>query len=154
MNTFIQTSQVQRRAGAMSKLTGLIFAAVLLPAIPASAASFVIHEPAPISAHAAHATEGNGCDYSKLSLQINTPLVMRSSAGYDVASDAPAVENKWTAGATSEWHAGMNRAVDHLVSPPQNINVYAAQTEDHVSGSLAGTHGQDKTLAGFEIVFH
>jgi hypothetical protein len=48
----------------------------------------------------------------------------------------------------------MNRAVDRLVNPPQNVNVYAGQTENPLSGTFGGPHGSDKTLAGFEIVFH
>src|ERR1700761_4705826 len=120
MNTAIQTSQVQRRAGAMSLLTGLAFAILLLPAAPASAAGLVIREPAPVSMHATHATKENVCDYSKLSIQINAPLVMRPSAEHNIARDLSAAENRWRAGATSEWHAGMNRAVERLVNPPQN----------------------------------
>jgi hypothetical protein len=40
MNTFNDTNRVQSRTGGMSKLAGLIFAALLLPVVPASAASF------------------------------------------------------------------------------------------------------------------
>ncbi len=153
MNTFTATNQVLRRTGAMSKLTGLVLAAVLLPAIPASAAGLVIREPAPVS-RLADANKGIDCDFSRLSLQINTPLTMRVNADYVSAGDAAVVENRWAAGATSEWHAGMNRAVDRLVSPPRDVNVYAVQTEDRLNGSFGGTHGQNDTLAGFAIVIH
>jgi hypothetical protein len=147
------TSLVQHRTDAGLKLTGLIFAALLLPAIPASAASLVDRGPLP-AVRLENATRGNDCALPQLSLRIETPLVLRSSDGHESAGETPIVENQWTAGATSEWHAGMNRAVDRLVNPPENVNVYAVQTEDHLSDRFGGPHGPDNTLAGFEIVIH
>src|SRR5579862_4560564 len=147
------TSSDDRRAGARLKLTGVIFAALLLPAIPASAASLVNRGPLPLI-RLSDANRGNDCAFPHLSLRIDTSLVLRSRAGHESQGESQIVENQWMAGATSEWHSGMNLAVDRLVNPPENVNVYAVQTEDHLSGGFGRPHGPDKTLAGFEIVFH
>ena len=153
--TSINASPVHRHTGAMTKLTGLIFAALLLPAVPASAAGFVTRDPVPASRLAdADANGPNGCALPRLSLRFDGPLVLRPGAGQESAGDLPKVENQWAQGATSEWNAGLNLAVDRLVSPPDHVNVYATQTADRLSDDFGGPRVSNETLAGFKIVFH
>ncbi len=151
----INTAPLQRRTSAARKLTGFILAALLLPTVPVSAASFVTHEPVPVLRLADTDTKAaDGCALPQVSFRIDAPLVLRPSAGLGFAGNPPIVENPWTSGATSEWNAGMNLAVDRLVGPPENVNVYAAQTGDHLSDRFGGPHVSNETLAGFKIVIH
>jgi hypothetical protein len=150
MNTSIDTDMVQRRTGIMLKLTGAAFAALLSLAVPASAVSVAIREPV----SAIEMTAANGIGDIDCTVRLDAPLALRSSAGEAFVAGSAAGENRWIAGATSEWHAGMNRVVDRLVNPPENVNVYAAQTGDRLNGSFGATHGSDRTIAGFAIVFH
>ena len=89
-----------------------------------------------------------------LQLRLGSPLVPRARAEQVSSGDSPIVESRWTAGATSEWNAGTNRAVSRLVDPPENVNVYAAQSDIDLNRTLGGPYVSDKTLAGFEIVIH
>jgi hypothetical protein len=118
MDTSIDTNWFQRRRGGMSKLAGLIFVALLLPAIPASAASFDSGQ------------------------QVTIP------------GSADADANTWPVGSASRWNASINRAVNRLVNPFENVSIRTTQIEDHLSGSSVGTHQPDKTLVGFELVIH
>jgi hypothetical protein len=112
----------------MRKLTGALFAALLLSAVPASAASFA--------------------------LQIDGTPVLHPSAGHDSAGSSSTAENRWPTGTAAEWNAGLSRAVDRLVDPAENADVYAVQTEDRLNDRFDRTHGPNETLAGFKIVFH
>ena len=116
MKTFTETNRVQRHAGPMSKLAGLILAAFLLPAVPASAASF--------------------------------------DAGQQVTLSRSTDANAWPVGSASRWNASINRAVNRVVNPSDNVSIRTMQIEDHLSGGLGGMHQPDKTLVGFEIVIH
>jgi hypothetical protein len=153
-NISIDTGRFHRRTGAMRKLTGSLFAALLLSAVPASAAGFVTHDAASVSRPTDAGVKGDSHSLSPLPLRIDIPMVPRPIAGLGNTGNSPIADTRWAAGATSEWHAGMNRAVDRLVAPPENVNVYAAQTEDHLNSNLEGPHGPINTLAGFEIVIH
>ena len=113
--------------GAASKMIGFIFAALLLPA-SASAGS--------------------------LHLPTAAPLVVHEGAPGEFSANLSNSSSRWSDGATSEWNAGMNRAVDRIVSPPANVNVYAGQARDNIGSNLEATHGANGTLAGFKIVFH
>ena len=147
-NTAIETNPIRHRMGALRKVAGFLLVASLLPAVPASAAGLVMHAPASVSRHA------GDCAFPQLPLQINAPLVLRPSTGHEFAGDTRTAENRWATGATSDWHAGMNRAVDRLVSPPENANVYAVQTDDRLDGRFGAAQGRNATLAGFAIVIH
>lgn len=155
-NISTKPSRVHYRAGTMRKLTGLFLVALLLPAVPASAASVVPHKAAPVSRLAdAGVKRENGHSPLRIDIQmVPRQIVGLGYAGDSPTGDSPTGESRWAAGATSDWHAGMNRAVDRLVGPPKNVDVYAVQTEDRLSSDLEGPHGPTKTLAGFEVVFH
>jgi hypothetical protein len=126
--TSIDTNPVHRRMSAMRKLTGALFTALLLTAVPASAAS--------------------------LAFQIDATPVLHSSTAQESAGSSPIAENRWPTGTAAEWNAGLSRAVDRLVDPAENADVYAVQTEDRLNDRFDGTHGPNETLAGFKIVFH
>jgi hypothetical protein len=146
-STSIDTRPVQR------KLTGLLFAALLLPAVPASASSLVMRE----SGHAwslTNAGANGGCDLPQVSIRTDNSQILSSIAGNETAVDTAIVEDRWASGATSHWNAGMNRAVDHLVNPPEHVGVYATQTGDDLRGHFEGTNSPNETVAAFEVVIH
>ena len=62
--------------------------------------------------------------------------------------------NAWPVGSASQWNASINRAVNRVVNPSDNVSIRTVQIEDHLSSGSGETHRPDKTLVGFEIVIH
>lgn len=149
--TSINARPVHRHTG----LVGFFLVALLLPSVPATASGLVIHEPMPLSRHAHAGTlGGKACALPRLSIRTDNPLVVSTGVGSDAGIAFAPVENSWASVATSHSNADMNRAVDHLFSPPDHVNIYATQTSDDRHGHFEGTSSPNETVAALEIVIH
>jgi hypothetical protein len=136
-----------RRMVSTHKLAGILFAALLFPALPAAASDAAMREQTPLLTFV---DAGSG----RVPIHFDAPATQRSGAGDTWARDLPNAENQWSSGATSEWNAGLNRAVDRIVNPPERFNVHANQPGDHRFDKFEDPRGGNGTLAGFTIEFH
>ena len=136
----------------MSKLAFLPLVALLLPTVPASASGLVMREPVAVrTLSSADAVDNNGCSLPQLSIRTDS---LSPKVENEAALEPPVIDNPWASGAASHWKAGMNRAVDHLIKPPEHVNVYATQTGEDLRGHFEGTNSPNETFAAFEVVIH
>ena len=137
----------------MSKPAVLSLVALLLTTAAASASGVVVREPPPTwRLSGADADDRNTCSLPQLSIR---PDSVSPRVGKDETPlESSVVENPWASGAASHWNAGVNRAVDHLLKPPEHMNVYATQTGEDLRGHFEGTNSPNETFATFEVVFH
>jgi hypothetical protein len=128
-----------------------ILVAFLLPSVPASAFGLHLNEPQvrTWSAVGPSSKEKNTCALELSNQSRNSP----DQFTQETAFDSPKVDDRWASGATYQWNAGVNRAVDHLLMPPDQVQLRVTQTGDDLRGRYEGTKS-NATFAAFEVVIH
>src|SRR5579863_1954046 len=127
----------------MIKLTGPLLGAMLLTSVPASASGLVLshHQALTWGAAAPSAEDTKDCAL-ELSIPPHTSPGLRLNE--ETAFDSSARDNRWASGAAYQWNAGMNRAVDHLLTPPDNVQFHVTQTGDEWHGQTEGDKSPNK----------
>jgi len=134
----------------MSKLTIPLLAAMLLTSAPALAAGLVLNDPHADRA-AAKTADTNDCALNlSIPSHISAAQFVREGAAFDRSS----VDNRWASGAAYQWNAGVNRAVDRLLMPPDRVQFYVTQTGEDWRGNSEGDKSPNRTFAAFEVVLH
>ena len=137
----------------MRKLTGFVLGALLLPSVPALASGLHLNAPQAPGWRAAEsgATDKNGC---ALELSIQPHKSLGQFVGEQTAFGSSNVDNRWASGAAYQWNAGVNRAVDHLFLPPDQVQLHVTQTGEDLRGHYESISSPNATFATFEVVIH
>ena len=137
----------------MRKLTGFVLGALLLPSVPAFASGLYLNAPQAPGWRAAEsgATDKNGC---ALELSVQSHKSLGQFIRTETAFDSPHAGDRWASGVSYQWNAGVNRAVDHLFLPPDQVQLHVTQTGDDLRGHYESTKSPNATFATFEVVIH
>jgi hypothetical protein len=137
----------------MRKLTGFVLGVLLSSSVPALASGLVLGEPRMPTWRAAESSAAGkyGCS---LDLYLQTQNSLSQFVREESAFDSPSVDDRWKSGATYQWNAGVNRAVDHLFMPPDQVQLHVTQTGEDLRGHYESTNSPNETFAAFEVVIH
>jgi hypothetical protein len=132
------------------KLTGLLLGALLVSSIPAAASSL------PRARHLPAATASTGGTGNGWAINLNAanPALQSPLDRAEPAFALPLASDRWASGASYQWNAGVNRVVDHLFMPPDQIRFNVTQTGADVRGHYEETSSPNATFAAFEVEFH
>ncbi len=134
----------------MRKLTGFLVGAFLLASVSASAAALVLGEPHE-TGRAASAERKNGCS---LELSIPSHKLLGQSSREETTFDSPNAGNRWASVANYQWNADVNRVVNQLFLPPDQVQVHVTQTGGDSPGHYESANSPNATFAAFEVVIH
>ncbi len=135
----------------MRKLTGFLLGALLVSSVPAFASGLPGAPHLPASTSATTLSEDRS---GALILNTAHPALPTRLDGSEPASGLPDNGNRWASGASYQWNAGVNRAVDHLFMPPDRVKLNVTQTGADLRGHYEETSSPNATFAAFEVEIH
>ena len=141
----------------MNRLSGLLFAALLLLSLPAQACGLVMREAVAGELRVSGVGVGDAwkCSVPSLSLptfnpaSLTTPDRNVTSFGSTDVVDGP--ERQWATGLEYRWKADVNRAMDHVFKPPSGINLFVTQTREEVRDGFEHNYKPNSTLGAIEL---
>ena len=133
----------------MRKLTGFVLGVLISSSVPALASGLALSEPLTPTWRATEPNAEHKPDCS-LDLYLQTHRFVRDETKLDL----PNADDRWTSGATYQWNAGVNRAVDHLFMPPDQVQLHVTQTGEDLRGHYESTNSPNATFATFEVLIH